>query len=506
MEHALARFFAETFGHPPTSVVRIAGDGSQRLYVRLGGAARGSVVGAWGPDPDENRAFLSFSRTFRGIGLPVPEIIAADESRAIWLMEDLGDITLFQALSQARASDPAEFPASMLAVYERVVEILPRFQIEGGRVIDFSVAYPRAAFDEQSMRWDLNYFKYHFLKLAHVPFNEQRLENDFDRLVAFLLRAETQHFLYRDFQSRNIMLREGQPWFIDYQGGRRGAPQYDIASLLYDAKAAIPEAAREQLLQRYVDTLATLVPLDRPRFLELFRGYVLIRIMQAMGAYGYRGFFERKSRFLESVPYAARNIARLLAAGLPVALPEIESVFHAIVAEWAGRDAAAALSGLTVHISSFSYRHGLPADESGHGGGFIFDCRALPNPGRYREFMDVTGRDAPVIAFLEAAPEVEAFWRHVVPLVETHVENFRQRGFTDLAVAFGCTGGQHRSVFFAERLKRLLQARWPDLTVQLQHREQPQWPAPPPPSDVPDAAEAAAAQPIRHAAGTTWTR
>jgi aminoglycoside/choline kinase family phosphotransferase len=473
----IAALFSEKFGHPPTDVTRLPSDGSQRVYVRLSGAPHGTVVGASGADFDENRAFLSFSRAFRGIHLPVPEIYAVDEGRGLWLEEDLGDTTLFRALSAARLEDPTTFPPAMLEAYERVVEILPRFQVEGGRVVDYADAYPRPAFDQQSMMWDLNYFKYHFLKLANVPFSEQRLEKDFQRLTEHLLTADARHFLYRDFQSRNIMLQDGQPRFIDYQGGRRGAPHYDIASLLYDAKADLPAEVREHLLDRYVAALSRHVPLDAPRFIETYRSFVLIRIMQAMGAYGYRGFFERKSRFLESVPYAAQNIATLLHRGLPIELPEVERVFEHIVETWAGRTpTAGSPKGLTVHVASFSYRQGLPADDTGHGGGFVFDCRSLPNPGRYSEYQSATGRDRSVIEFLEAAPETESFWSHVAPLVDAHITNFRGRNFSHLCVAFGCTGGQHRSVYFAERMALFIRERHPDVTVVVEHGERSRWP------------------------------
>ncbi len=461
-------------------MVRIAADGSQRTYVRLSGE-RATVIGALGPDPDENRAFLSFSRSFRAIGLPVPEIYAVDESAGAWLEQDLGDSTLFSALSAARAADgqPEAFPRSMIPVYERVVETLPRFQIEGGRVADFSCAYPRAAFDRQSMLWDLNYFKYHFLKLAHIPFNEQRLENDFATLADFLLDTDASHFLYRDFQSRNIMVPDASPWFIDYQGGRRGAPHYDIASLLYDAKADVPDTIREHLLSHYLAALGRLTPIDEAEFRRHYRGYVLIRIMQAMGAYGYRGFYERKARFLQSVPYAARNIDRILAGGLPIALPELASVFGRIVEAWADAPGPVEpLPGLTVHVASFSFRRGYPPDESGHGGGFVFDCRALPNPGRYPEFAELNGRDAPVIEFLERAAEVERFWTHITPLVEASVEEYRSRGFNDLAVSFGCTGGRHRSVYMAERLAKHLRTRFPDVGVRVDHCEKRDWTGP----------------------------
>jgi aminoglycoside/choline kinase family phosphotransferase len=476
MNRRIATLFTETFGTAPAEVTRLTPDGSQRAYFRLTGGPHGSVIGAFGPDPDENRAFLSFTRSFQRLGLPVPEIFAASEPRGMWLEEDLGDTTLFQALTAARAQAPGGFPSPMLEAYERVVEILPRFQVEGGRVIDFSVAYPRPAFDSQSMMWDLNYFKYHFLKLAHIPFSEQRLENDFEKLIEHLLTADTRHFLYRDFQSRNIMLRDGEPWFLDYQGGRRGAPQYDIASLLYDAKADIPDAVREHLLERYVRALSELVPFDAAEFVATYRSYVLIRIMQAMGAYGYRGFYERKPRFLESVPYAARNVRALLERGLPIDLPEVACVFERIAAEWADRASPIAPPGLTVHVSSFSYRQGLPPDESGHGGGYVFDCRSLPNPGRLREYADVSGGDRAVVEYLEKAPEIERFWSHVFPLVDAHIENFRERQFSDLAIAFGCTGGQHRSVYFAERMARHIREHHPGVAVLIEHGEAPRWP------------------------------
>ena len=475
MQIRLARLFEERFGKPAERVAGLKADGSQRTYFRITGGGI-SVIGAHGPDADENHAFLRFSDAFRRIDLPVPEIYIADEDAGLWLEEDLGDTTLFHALTDAREHELAEFPMSVVPIYERVADVLPRFQIEGGRVIDYRDAYPRAAFDIQSMRWDLNYFKYHFLKLAHIPFNEQRLENDFEQLASFLLEADTSHFLYRDFQSRNIMLRQGQPWFIDYQGGRRGAPHYDIASFLYDAKAALPDPVRDRILDRYLQALGRLLPIDRRQFLEHYRGYVLIRIMQAMGAYGYRGLFERKPRFLQSVPHAARNLARILDVGLPIALPELEAVFGRIVDAFAGHSAQNThFQGLTVSISSFSYRGGYPEDATGHGGGYVFDCRALPNPGRRPEFMGASGLDPEVIAFLESESEVHSFWDRVRTLVDNHVEDFQRRHFSDLSVSFGCTGGQHRSVYFAERLANHLRAHFPDVCVNVKHRESHAW-------------------------------
>jgi aminoglycoside/choline kinase family phosphotransferase len=479
LQSNLGRLFEQHFGKKPTTIMPLEGDGSSRQMFRLIGDGYETAIGVIGPDRDENRAFLSYSRAFRGAGLPVPEIYAADEAAGAYIEEDLGDTTLFDALASARKREGGEFPPSILPMYRRVVEQLPRFQVEGGKVIDYSVAYPRTAFDRQSILWDLNYFKYHFLKLAQIPFNEGALERDFKRFATFLLRADRNHFLYRDFQSRNVMLRDGEAWFIDYQGGRKGALQYDIGSLLYDAKAALPERVRDELLDHYLDSLERYLPVDRPTFRENYRGYVLVRIMQAMGAYGYRGFFERKIRFLQSVPPAIDNIERILATGwVPVDVPELRAVFERICSSVTLRQRAPRPQpGLTVHIGSFSYKHGLPEDRGGHGGGFVFDLRALHNPGRYSEYTDLCGFDEPVSGFLESVPEVEEYWKHVAGLIDGQLETYLTRGFTSLSVYFGCTGGQHRSVYFAERLGRHIQQRFPDANIELSHREEHRWPA-----------------------------
>ncbi|HEU0077156.1 MAG TPA: RNase adapter RapZ [Longimicrobiaceae bacterium] len=479
MQQILRRLFKQYFGKVPASILPLEGDGSSRSMYRLVGDSYETAIGVVGPDREENRAFISYSRDFRSVGLPVPQVYAFDEEAGVYLEEDLGDSTLFDALSLARQTDGSDFPAGMVPVYERVLQVLPRFQVEGGKVVDYSVAYPRAAFDRQSILWDLNYFKYHFLKLAHVPFNESRLEKDFKRLTTFLLGADTRHFMYRDFQSRNVMLREGEPWFIDYQGGRRGALQYDVASLLFDPKAAIPEALRERLLEHYLDSLEKYLPVNREQFRQHFRGYVFVRIMQAMGAYGYRGFFERKPRFLASVPQAIHNLERLLETGfLPVELPELRGVFEYICASRTLRKSPVQVPpGLTVQVGSFSYKNGYPEDAGGHGGGFVFDCRALHNPGRYAEYAGLCGCDEPVVKFLEEVPEVEEFWKHVRAIIDGQVDTYLTRGFTSLSVHFGCTGGQHRSVYFAERLAKHLGRKFPQANVVLAHREESRWPA-----------------------------
>jgi aminoglycoside/choline kinase family phosphotransferase len=471
VKERLIGLFDACFGHRPDVILDLAADGSTRQYFRLVWGETHTAVGAIGPDRDENRAFLEFAKVFHKAGLPVPRIYAEDREAGVWLEEDLGDTTLFKALSAARVEyGEDEFPPEIEKLYRRALSVLPRFQVLGHALVDYRVAYPRQAFDQQSIRWDLNYFKYHFLKLAQVPFNEQRLEDDFARLTAYLLEADAEYFLYRDFQSRNIMICDGQPWFLDFQGGRKGAPHYDVASLLYDAKANVPPIVRTALLEHYLDALSEHVPVERAEFRQRFVGFVLVRLMQAMGAYGYRGFFERKRRFLESVPHAARNLAYLLNAGLPVALPELEGVFGHIANRWTGTAIPAAPpSGLRVLVQSFSFRDGYPPDVEGHGGGFVFDCRALPNPYHEPALRDLTGEDAPVVDFLERAAEVQEFWENVRGIVEAHVEKYVSRGFSSLTVSFGCTGGRHRSVFLASKLAAHLSRQYPHVVVRVRH-------------------------------------
>jgi len=395
----------------------------------------------------------------------VPEIYACEPSKNIYLEEDLGDMTLFQFLLKERAG--YDLPASVKAAYKKTLEWLPRFQMQAGRTLDYKYCYPRDSFDRQSIMWDLNYFKYYFLRLSKIPFNEAKLEDDFSALTDFLLEADTSYFIYRDFQSRNVMLRGGEPCFIDYQGGRRGALQYDAASLLYDAKADIPPETRLELLEHYLKA----AKVDKAVFMRHFYAYVYIRIMQALGAYGLRGFYEGKTHFLQSVPYAVKNIEWLLRnADVPVKLPELTRIFKSMTASSYLRQFGAGKLGLTVRVSSFSYRKGLPSDESGHGGGFVFDCRYLPNPGREEKFAPLTGKDAEVQAYLAEKPQVGGFLKGVFALVDAAAENYQSRNFTDLMVSFGCTGGRHRSVYCAEQLKKHLAEKY-KVKVELSHRE-----------------------------------
>ncbi len=387
----LQRLFGQHFNLPAEQVQPLQGQlgGSGRIIVRLTGSGQ-SAIGILYQVREENVAFLEFSRHFRRHGLPVPEIFAEDLSQGAYLEEDLGDTTLFEFLGKNRAGDVIAQP--VIEAYRKVVAVLPRFQVEAGRDLNYKACYPRASFDRQSIAWDLNYFKYYFLRLAGIPFNEQALEVDFSHLSKFLLAAPHDYFLYRDFQSRNVMLRDGQPFFLDYQGGRKGALQYDIASLLYDGKADLPPALRQQLLDYYLDCLAGFIDLNREAFMEHYYAYVYVRILQALGAYGFRGFYERKPHFLQSVPYALNNL-RWLARNvkLPIALPALLDALERMSASEKLQSLAAPSAGLTVRIFSFSFHHAHPTDETGNGGGFVFDARSLPNPGREEQFQQLTG-------------------------------------------------------------------------------------------------------------------
>ena len=454
----LRELFERHFHSPPVRVQPLQGElgGSGRKIIRLADE-KNTAVGILYGVREENVAFLEFSRHFRRHGLPVPEIYAEDLNQGAYLEEDLGDVSLFEFLSKNRDGDEIARPA--VEAYRKVVALLPRFQIEAGRDLNYKVCYPRASFDRQSINWDLNYFKYYFLRLAGIPFSEPALEVEFGRLTKFLLAAPRDYFLYRDFQSRNVMLRDGQPYCLDYQGGRKGALQYDIASLLYDAKADLPPELRQQLLDHYLDALAGYIAVDRDVFMQYFYAFVYIRIMQALGAYGFRGFYERKAHFLQSVPYALKNLRWLLHnVKLPIALPILMSAFTSMLSSEKLLGIASNGEQLTVRIFSFSFHRGQPKDEMGNGGGFVFDARSLPNPGREAQFKELTGKDAPVIEYLNQQESVHQFLASVMSLVDASVNDYQRRRFRNLMVSFGCTGGQHRSVYLAEQLAKHLRA------------------------------------------------
>lgn len=463
----------------------LGANGSNRKYFRLSSGEK-TCIAAVNDDIRENEAFLYYSRSLAERGIRVPELYAISDDRRCYLQQDLGDTTLYSYLYAKRQRGEG-FDEETLALYKKVLSDLALIQTRC-RDLDFSYAYPRPDFDSQAIQWDLNYFKYFFLKLFYVPFDEQLLENDFHTLIDYLLAGDCSSFMYRDFQTRNIMVVGEDLYYIDYQGARRGAPQYDAASLLYSSKAEIPEAIRQELLAHYVDCFFSdqnIVTSDQNQvtdhrsqvtaFTSRFYGYVLIRILQAMGAYGYRGLYERKDYFIASIPLAIANLRTILQR-LPEELhiPHLRSVLeHIVNSKLAVAETHTTLPSdtLTVDILSFSFKKGLPNDTSGNGGGFIFDCRALPNPGRYPEYRSYTGKDPSVIEFLQKEPVVDQFLEHVQAIVAQSVEKYIERKFSHLQVAFGCTGGQHRSVYCAERLAAYLRNNF-DCNVVVTHREQ----------------------------------
>ncbi|MFH2094182.1 MAG: RNase adapter RapZ, partial [Bacteroidota bacterium] len=417
------------------------------------------------------------SKHFHELGLNVPEVYADDPANHIYLIQDLGDETLFSFLSRLRGNDC--FPDEAVEMYKKAIRQLPKFQVIASAGLDYSVCYPRRSFDRQSMIWDLSYFKYYFLKLARIPFDEQLLEDDFQRFVNFLLEADCNYYLYRDFQSRNIMICDGEPYFIDYQGGRQGALQYDVASLLFDAKADIPNDVRSILLEYYLDVLAEILKVNKKQFRNYYYGYVLIRIMQAMGAYGFRGFYEKKTHFLLSIPFALENLKWILNnVTLPIQIPSLLNVLDQVVHSRKLQNIAGKSTGenpaLKVLINSFSYRKDIPADVTGHGQGFVFDCRALPNPGKLDEYKHNSGLDTIVKNFMLREEEVGDFLVSVFAIIDASVEKYIRRDFKFLSVNFGCTGGQHRSVYCAEALAKHLREKF-RISVEIHHTEQKNW-------------------------------
>ena len=466
----LAYLFKNWSGENITTISALPVSGSERQYFRMKSQHAGAL-GVYSPNRAETIAFIEFTKHFRRHGLPVPEIYATGDDPDYYLIQDLGDTSLF---SLVEILEPGEnLTPDILSYYKKALEELTRFQIIAGKNLDYDLCYPRKEFDRRSMLWDLNYFKYNYLKLAGIPFNEQELENDFDTLTGFLLQAGRDHFMYRDFQARNILIQDNKLYFIDYQGGRKGGLQYDIASLLFQVRAALPFSTRELLLDHYIDIVGKMISIGPGSFKEHYYGFVLIRLLQVLGAYGFRGLFEHKEHFLRSIPFAVENIKWFREhVKLPVRLPGIMHCIDRIceAAEDRKTTPVGKPSQLIITINSFSYKKGIPIDKTDNGGGFVFDCRALPNPGREEKYRAFTGKDDIIIDYLKDKPEVTGFLENVFELVDRSVGNYIFRDFSHLMISFGCTGGQHRSVYCAETLVKHLKSEY-QVNVKLFHQE-----------------------------------
>lgn len=469
-EDWLKNYFKKWSGEKIQNFSPLPLSGSSRKYYRIKGG-KYSAIGAFNADIKENEAFFYLTNYFKKMKLNVPSIYYKDKKNGVYLLEDLGDTTLYSLLTGKRKGN--NIPQDIKGLYKKAIQELILFQSSADG-LDFNKCYPRPAFDLQSMMWDLNYFKYYFLKLAHIDFDEQLLENDFNLFARFLLQAGQDYFLYRDMNSRNIMVKNDEVFFIDYQGGRKGALQYDIASLLYDAKADLPQSFRDELLDYYLECLNKSLKVNKKEFLKYYYGFVLIRIFQALGAYGFRGYFERKDHFLKSIPYAVNNLKLLLKTGkLNFKTPYLKVIIEQIIKsdeidgyKWEETPA----NRLTVHIRSFSYREKIPVDLSGNGGGFVFDCRGIKNPGRFDEYKQFTGMDKNVQKFLDCDPGAAEFLMNSFNLVEQSIDVYLKRDFGNLMICYGCTGGQHRSVYSAERLAARLKER-KDIIVELTHTQ-----------------------------------
>ncbi len=499
----LIDLYIQWSGAEPQQIEKLAGAGSNREYYRLTDANGVSVVGCIGTSRDENHAFVYLCRHFSNLQLPVPEVLAVSDDERRYLQTDLGSVSLFDAIRGGREAG-GRYTLKEQELLRRTIRELPNIQLRGARDLDFSNCYPQPAFDKDSVLFDLNYFKYCFLKATELDFHELKLEADFRLLAKDLTTAgDVQGFLYRDFQARNVMLNaEGKPFFIDFQGGRKGPYYYDVASFLWQASAKYPHKVRRELVYEYYHALKQYTEVPAPHaFVERLSLFVLFRQLQVLGAYGFRGYFERKAHFIESIPPAMHNIRELLdernfpypyLTGLLQRLTEMPR-FQQVETPAPRADGFKttdlnpykphpqdgpatfskydAQGPLVVRVFSFSYTQGIPEDECGNGGGYVFDCRSTHNPGRYEPYKQLTGLDEPVIRFLEDDGEILTFLESVYRLADAHVRRYIQRGFTSLMFCFGCTGGQHRSVYSAQHLAEHIHEKF-GIEVRICHREQ----------------------------------
>jgi aminoglycoside/choline kinase family phosphotransferase len=394
-------------------------------------------------------------------------VVAVAENRMAYLQTDLGDDLLFNVIEKGRKT--SSFSAEERDILTKTIRLLPDIQFGGAVGLNFSKCYPAAQFDMRSIMWDLNYFKYCFLKATGLEFDEARLEDDFQSMAEVLMRSQSSTFMYRDFQSRNVIVHDGEPYLIDFQGGRKGPFYYDVASFLWQAKAGFPNSLRMELVHHYIDALRKYKPVDESYFFEQLRHFVLFRTMQVLGAYGFRGYFEKKPHFMQSVPYAIANLRELLKTPFPE-YPYLSEMLKQLT-EMKQFSEQMQKRTLTVKVMSFAYKKGIPDDTTGNGGGYVFDCRAVNNPGKYERYKPFTGLDEPVIKFLEDDGEIFTFLEHCYALVDASVKRYIDRGFTNLMVSFGCTGGQHRSVYSAQHMAERLNKKF-NVKVELIHREQ----------------------------------
>jgi aminoglycoside/choline kinase family phosphotransferase len=469
MLNSIKQLYKNWKGENAVSVDVLPQSGSERRYFRLYGK-EGSVIGTYGANIKENETFIYFSRHFHKKDLAVPEIYAINDSQDCYLQEDFGEISLLNRLESER------FTQTVYDLFKKSLEALALLQIKGDEGLNYHFCLTNKEFGRQAIMADLLYFKYYFLDALRRPYDKQKLLDDFEALSNYLTHTEYKYFMFRDFQSRNILVKkDNSVHFIDYQGGMKGAPQYDVASMLWQARAGLSDEWKDNLLSDYMNAFEKIinVPIDRNLFRSQYNGYVLIRLLQVLGAYGFRGLFERKAQFLTSIPLALTNLKKFFNnQSIGIVVPEFRKVLDLCVSDEVIEQftplQASDQTPLIVTINSFSYRNGIPSDESGNGGGFVFDCRGILNPGRIDEFKALTGRDKSVKDYIEQQTKMIEFLNSVFDIVDITVENYIRRGFESLAVNFGCTGGQHRSVYAADALARHLRNKF-KVKIELKH-------------------------------------
>lgn len=465
-------FFQQWKNQQADEIITLKQAGSNRTYFRVISGKHSYILTYNPSNIPENNAFIEFSKHFYSKQLPVPEILTVSADKTIYAQSDFGDISLFDIMKKEGFSD------HVFELFKKSCAQLARLQILGGQNLDYNYCIATKSFDKQAIYSDLLYFLYYFVRGLDLPYDKNALLNDFDILSSYLMQEEQKYFMHRDCQSRNIMVKDECVYFIDYQGGMQGALQYDMAAMLWQARASLPYEWRDQLLEYYFELANNLLgnTLDKKTFFDSYDGFVLIRMLQTLGAYGYRGLFERKDYFISSIPFGLKNLKWFLQnKKMPIRLPELQKILLAItddkIIDRFETVKANDETPLTVKVCSFSFKSGLPIDESGNGGGFVFDCRGILNPGRMEEFKTQTGRDRAVQEFLLHKTEMPAFLQHVYSLVDISVQDYIKRGFSSLMVSFGCTGGQHRSVYAADRVAAHIKEKY-GVRVEVVHFEQ----------------------------------
>ena len=466
MEKELKSLFNKHTGQQASDIAEFPSSGSNRRYFRLRNHSV-SLIGVIGTSVDENRAFCEMSKHFKAQGINVPEVYMHSADWLCYIQEDLGDTILFDLIKKGRLTHA--FDQDEKKILRKTIQMLPLIQFKGAEGFNFDVCYPLPEFNERSILWDLNYFKYCFLKATGIDFLESRLEDDFAAMSKILLHDKSNTFMYRDFQSRNVMIKDNEPYFIDFQGGRKGPFYYDVASFLWQAKANFTDELRGQLINDYVESLKQFTDVSEKEFRNQLRHFILFRTLQVLGAYGYRGYFEKKPHFIQSIPFAIDNLRSLLIGGYDE-YPYLYQILHEFTTLKQFADDIKNRS-LEVTVYSFAYKKGIPNDISGNGGGYVFDCRAINNPGKYERYNHFNGLDEAVTKYLEDDGEIITFLDSVYEIVDSSVKRYIDRKFTNLMVCFGCTGGQHRSVYAAQHLAERLNKKF-GVKVNLVHREQ----------------------------------